>query len=120
MSEPAPQDRPEGGPAGLTPEYVRLLELAELRLELVEDGRYDEAAAAGEEQLRLLESLPGQVGDDARPLLERLERLTRRTQEQAQVALDRVGHDLASLRTTKPALLAYAAAPEPHAVDRRG
>lgn len=102
------------------PAYARLLELAERRLELLEAGRLADAVAAGEEQQRLMATLPKRAPAEAAPLLRRLDTVLRRTAEQAEVALRRTAHDLGALRRARPALMAYVAAPEQRSVDRTG
>jgi hypothetical protein len=103
------------------PGYARLVELAERRLALLEDGRLAEAVELGQEQVRLMEELPFQPPAEAEPFLQRLAELWAAAAEQLQVAAARIAHDFSLLRRARPVLLAYAAAPEPAAaLDRRG
>jgi hypothetical protein len=103
------------------PGYARLVELAERRLALLEDGRIAEAVELGQEQFRLIERLPLLAPPEAEPFLRRLAELFAATAAQLQVAAERTAHELGALRRTRPALLAYVGAPErPGALDGRG
>lgn len=103
------------------PGYARLVELAERRLSLLEDGRLAEAIEVGREQFRVMEELPFEPPAEAEPFLHRLVELWSAAAEQVQIAAGRVAHDLGLLRRNRPALQAYVAAPARRgAVDRRG
>lgn len=103
------------------PGYARLVQLAERRLALLEDGRVAEAVEVGQEQFRAMEELPFRPPAEAEPLLRRLADLLVAAGEQLQIASERTLHELGVLRRSRPALLAYAAAPERRgSLDRRG
>ena len=103
------------------PGYARLVELAEQRLALLEDGRVAEAVEVGKEQFRVMEELPFEPPAEAEPFLNRLVELWSAAADQLQVAAGKVAYEIGILRRNRPALLAYVAAPErAGSVDRRG
>jgi len=103
------------------PGYARLVELAERRLALLEDGRIAEAVEVGQEQFRVMEELPFEAPPEAEPLLHRLVELLAAAGEQLQILAGRTTHELGHLRRSRPALLAYAAAPRSsRKLDRTG
>ncbi len=103
------------------PGYARLVELAERRLALLEEGRIAEAVEVGQQQFRLIEELPFLAPPEAESFLHRLAELFAAAAEQLQIAAGRTAHELGLLRRARPALMAYVAAPEQRgALDRRG
>jgi hypothetical protein len=103
------------------PGYARLVELAEQRLSLLQDGRFADAVAVGQEQFRVIEELPVAAPPEAEPLLCRLAELWAECATQIEVGAGKIAYELGRLRRSRPALLAYVAGPEAaRSVDRSG
>lgn len=103
------------------PGYARLVELAERRLSLLQDGRVADAVAVGQEQFRLMEELPFEPPAEAEPFLHRLVELWEAAAEQLHISASRVAYDLGILRRNRPALMAYVAAPQRRgSLDKQG
>lgn len=100
--------------------YRRLASLAEDELELVENGRLDDADAVAAERRKLQALLPEQAPAEAREPLEQAARLTRLAIASIRVGLDRARAELAQLHRARPVLEAYVEAPRTHDLDASG
>jgi len=90
--------------------YEQLLELARRELDLVEAGRWEDAAALEAERRELVAALPMQAPAEARDLLERTRELVRRTAAVTDAELAAVRAQLTALRRMRPALATYVGA----------
>jgi hypothetical protein len=100
--------------------YASLVELARRERDLVDAGRYDDAAAIGEEWRALVATLPSRPPAEARPLLEEAERIVRETVGLIVAARSAAQAELAHLGRGRRALSSYGAAEAAAAFDSRG
>jgi Flagellar protein FliT len=89
--------------------YDLILELAELQLAAVSEGRYDDLDELQRVQAELAESLPGTPPAHARPALERAAELNERARAVAERDMQVLRAEMGKLRQGQQALAAYAA-----------
>jgi hypothetical protein len=104
----------------MTQAYAQLVELARRERELVDAGRYDDAAAIGAEWRALVVTLPARPPAEARPLLQEAERLIRETVAAIVAARSAAQAELAHLGRGRKAMASYGATRAVAAFDSRG
>jgi hypothetical protein len=100
--------------------YERILELARLEAELVDEGRLEELAAVWAERDELVASLTARPPESARePLLE-ADRVVRATHERICALLQELGEQIGQLSSGRRAASGYGGVQQPRALDARG
>jgi len=100
--------------------YERILELARLEAELVEQGRLEDLAVVWSERDALTEQLNGRPPASARDALTEADRIVRATHDRICVLLQELGAQIGQVSSGRRAVSGYRGAAAPRALDARG